>query len=177
MSGTGVLPAASFPVPPPLTKLPWATLGADGHLVFLTPPSISFLTELWAALQGGGGIIPSVIAISLPASGSVAAYNVVSVNGVGLVTAPDITNIADGLSIIGFATSSSPGGTSVSIQPTGLVTYSGWTWTPGGIIWCGAGGVPTQTATTGAGNWIRRVGVAISATEIMIGIGELVELT
>lgn len=176
MSSPGT-PQASFPIPPPLFKAPFGTVQGE-QLVYLTTTAIGFLTELWAGMQGGGGIIPALLNIAIPTSGAITAYNVVSISGIGQATAPDITVIADGLGIIGIATSAASGsGLSINVQPIGVVSNSAWTWTPGAPVWCGAGGVPTQTAPTGAGNWVRKVGVAVSATDMEIQLGELVELT
>ncbi len=184
------VPGASFPIPPPLFKAPFGTVKDSGgsfdlgennkgeKLVYLTTTAIGFLTELWAAIQGGGGIIPSLLSIAIPAAGVITAYDVVSINAIGQAIAPNITVVADGLGIIGIATTAASGsGLSINVQPIGVVSNPVWTWTPGAPVWCGAGGVLTQTAPTGAGNWVRKIGVAVSATDMEIQIGELVELT
>ncbi len=184
MSSSG----SPFPPPPPLFKMQWGHTepkknpdaiknGDTRQDVYLSTPAIGFLTQLWAALAGSGGLIPILINIPIPVAGSVAAYDVVAINGTGQAFAPDITVVADGKAIIGIATSTGSVGSTINVQPVGIVSNSAWTWTPGVAIWCGAGGVLTQTAPTGAGNFVRRMGVSMSATEMMISIGELVELT
>lgn len=45
------VPAASTPVPPPISKTPFVIVGTG----MLTISALSFLTELWAAFQGEGG--------------------------------------------------------------------------------------------------------------------------
>lgn len=50
------VPSASTPVPPPLTKLPMVVPGTGmGTLMF-----VSFLTELWAGVNGDGGLSPTI---------------------------------------------------------------------------------------------------------------------
>lgn len=175
MSSPG-LPTANFPVPPPLFRLPF-TVDQNGTVAHLTTPAIGFLTQLWAALQGSGGIIPILIYIPFPAAGSITAYNAVFINGVGQAAAPDLTVIADGQAIIGVAVSTGSVGSNIYVQSFGIVSNSAWTWTDGEPIWCGASGVLTQTVPTGAGNWVRKIGIAVSSTDMMIQIGEVVELT
>lgn len=53
---------ASFPVPPPLANIPWGRVQPDGS-VNLDPTAWSFLQELWAALQGGGGVLDQITAL------------------------------------------------------------------------------------------------------------------
>lgn len=173
MSGSGQIPAASFPIPPPLAKLPMVDIKTG----MATQPFIGFLTELWAGLQGSGGVIPSLLYLTLPIAGSVTAYSAVALNGIGQLIAPDNTVISDGLAIIGIATSSGSTGTTATVQAIGLVTNSAWTFTPGEPVWIDNAGALTQTAPTGAGIWIKKAGVAVSATDLYIGFGELVELT
>lgn len=163
-------------IPPPLFRAPFVQ-DKEGNQYFLTSPAQGFLQQLWNGLAGSGGVIPSIISIPIPVTGSVTAYNAVTVNSSGQAAAPDITVIADGLGLAGVATSSGSTGTTVTIQCLGTVTNSAWTWTPGGAIWCGAGGVLTQTAPSAAGDWVGRVGTALSATTMLIELGELVELT
>lgn len=174
MSGSGQ--ASSFPVPPPLAKLPWSTT-TDGKLTYLTNPSYNFLLQLWAGLQGGGGLIPSLVSVPFPTITPVTAFSVVTINGAGQAASPNLTVISDGLGIIGVSTSASSGGTAINVQPVGIVTNSAWTWTSGVPVWCGVAGALTQTAPSTPGQWVRKIGVAVSATAMEIQIGELVELT
>ena len=61
MPGPNNPPEAGFPIPPPVIQLPWGAVGAGGE-VWLNQNSFDFLTRLWAAIQGGGGIIETVTA-------------------------------------------------------------------------------------------------------------------
>ena len=60
-------------------------------------------------------------------------------------------------------------GSSVTVKILGTITYAGWAWTPGYAIYNGINGVLTQTAP-GTGNYIREVGVALSATSMLVRV-------
>jgi hypothetical protein len=51
---------ASFPVPPPLANFPFGQVGQGGQ-VYPTTTFMEFIQILWASIQGGGGIIDSVV--------------------------------------------------------------------------------------------------------------------
>ena len=62
---TGPLPAAQFPLAPPLAKIPLV----DPQTGIPTLTGASFLTQLWAGIQGSGGItdqIPTKLDAALP---------------------------------------------------------------------------------------------------------------
>lgn len=54
---------ASSPVPPPFQNLPFGQVRGDGQ-VYLSTVAIQFLQELWAAIQGQGGVIDLVLTSS-----------------------------------------------------------------------------------------------------------------
>ena len=59
MPGPNNPPEAGFPIPPPVIQLPWGAVSAGGE-VWLNQNSFDFLTRLWAAIQGAGGIVEIV---------------------------------------------------------------------------------------------------------------------
>jgi hypothetical protein len=69
----------------------------------------------------------------------------------------------------------------ISIGTTGIVKFLGmivdpvWSWATNGVIYCGADGVLTQTPPA-TGN-VRRIGVAFSATSLVVSLGETLALT
>lgn len=60
---------ASFPIPPPVGNFPFI----DMHTGGLTPMAWEFLQKLWAAIQGGGGLIDADL-LSILSPGVVAGY-------------------------------------------------------------------------------------------------------
>lgn len=63
------------------------------------------------------------------------------------------------------------GGTA-KIITEGFIEHTGWSWTPGAAIYCGAAGV--LTATVPASGWVRQIAVAHTATKIFVKPRELV---
>lgn len=60
MPGPNTPSAASAPIPPPFQNLPFGQVRESGQ-VYLSVPAIQFLQELWAALQGQGGILDILV--------------------------------------------------------------------------------------------------------------------
>lgn len=71
-------------------------------------------------------------------------------------------------------TSASVGGLVTVAGSDHVVTDPAWTWTPDAPLFAGAGGVLTQTPPL-SGVW-QTVGVAVSATRIVVRFSERVEL-
>lgn len=61
-------------------------------------------------------------------------------------------------------------GEDIAVQPNGrIVDMGGWSWSVGGLIYLGSGGGLTQTVPS-AGQWYVVLGVALSATAMVINI-------
>lgn len=80
----------------------------------------------------------------------------------GLMTQPDADSLAN---YAGVTPMSIPIGDPVNVVRFGLMTESGWTWTTNAPIFISTNGMLTQTVPS-AGNPIRRIGWAISPTQI-----------
>lgn len=154
MSGSGdsPLPAASaFPVPPPVANIPLF----DPQTGKMTPVGNNFFTQLWAALQGSGGVtdliktIQAQIAVIFGMHGdgtlsTTGELTVVSSEGRPFVASAfiDTTN-ADNISTgtlspdrLPIATTLTvgavkPDGTSITILPDGTISATGSG--PGGV--------------------------------------------
>ncbi len=86
MSNTGATTQATFPVTPPAFNLPWGTV--QGGQVMLTPAAMQFLQEIWAAIQGTGGLADQTTSgLPEPADGVAAAFGLAA-------PAPDLLAIA-----------------------------------------------------------------------------------
>lgn len=65
---SGPIPdAPSGPIPPPVAQAPWSSPSFAGGLANLTPNAFEFLTKLWAAVAGNGGLIDVVTAMQAEA--------------------------------------------------------------------------------------------------------------
>lgn len=130
---TGPLPAAQFPLAPPLVKLQLV----DPHTGIPTLTGASFLTQLWAGIQGSGGItdqIPTKLDKALPdkeifvgqADGNAAG---VVLSGAATIddTGKISLTLADGQILVG-QTSGTAAGVAMSgqatISDTGAVTLT-----------------------------------------------------
>ena len=61
-------------------------------------------------------------------------------------------------------------GEDIEVQPNGkIIDMVGWSWSVGGLIYLGSGGGLTQTVPS-AGQWYVVLGVALSATAMVINI-------
>lgn len=89
-----------------------------------------------------------------------------AVNGVALPVDTSQADHADDVSGIALQ-SATVNGTDISVRASGVLTESGWNWSPG-VVYCGPDGTLTQSpAATG---WLLQVGRVVNATTIDIDI-------
>jgi hypothetical protein len=79
-----------------------------------------------------------------------------------MYTQPDADSLAAYAGVTRMATVA---GDPINVVRSGLISEGAWNWTPNAPIFIAANGVLTQTQPT-AGNPVRRIGWAISATEL-----------
>jgi hypothetical protein len=105
-----------------------------------------------------------------PSSVAISAFTAVG-------TAQGTTVPADSSSLIpaiGIALYGTAAGAAVSVQNSGEITCSGWTWTPGATVYLGTLGALTQTSPI-TGLW-QILGTAITSTVILLNIQNSVVL-
>jgi len=105
-------------------------------------------------------VTTGTIDVSVTAQEVFGAYRAVGYDG--FYTQPDIDSLSTYAGVTRMATIV---GDPINVVREGLMTENGWTWTPDAPIFISANGTLTQTLPT-AGNPVRRIGWAISATEI-----------
>lgn len=98
--------------------------------------------------------------VAIVAQEIVGAYRAVGYDG--LYTQPDVDSLAAYAGVTRMATIA---GDPINVVRSGLLTEGAWTWIPDRPIFIGPNGTLTQTQPT-AGNPVRRIGWAISATEL-----------
>lgn len=81
--------------------------------------------------------------------------------------------VIDGTSLLGITKGAAAAGASVDVVVSGRIVNTSWSWAQG-PIYCTTSGVLTQTPPISG--WCRRVALAISATELFVGLGELIVL-
>jgi hypothetical protein len=107
------------------------------------------------------------------AADAVSGHRVVYVTASGQCAYPDITQAAHVRALAGVTDAAASAGATVAVRQRGLISHSGWTWTPGELVFCGVGGVPTQTQPV---PHARAIGVATSATAIWLDLSPLIVL-
>ena len=71
---------------------------------------------------------------------------------------------------VGISSGAAAIGENIEVQPNGkIIDMVGWSWSIGGLIYLGSGGGLTQTVPS-AGQWYVVLGVALSATAMVINI-------
>ncbi len=111
-------------------------------------------------------------ALTRTALGSVQAFYVVSSINATQVAHTDPSSLESITSSLGISLQSATNGNSVDIKTNGVVNENSWSWTPDLPVFVGSGGQLTQTAPSSG--YLRRVGVALSATSIAISFGSIV---
>ncbi len=85
----------------------------------------------------------------------------------GIIYRPDLSVIAHSDAVVGVALQSGGAGAQLSVQVSGELSESSWSWSPG-AVYCGPDGVLTQTPPDSG--WLLSIGRATSATTIIIDI-------
>jgi hypothetical protein len=71
---------------------------------------------------------------------------------------------------VGISSGAAAIGENIEVQPNGkIIDMVGWSWSVGGLIYLGSAGGLTQTVPS-AGQWYVVLGVALSATAMVINI-------
>lgn len=125
-------------------------------------------------LGGGGGdsaiTTPSVDGTftgtvrTLTAGGTIALGDPIKIDGSGQAVKADATTADVAIGVAAEAASSSA---SVRVLLLGAIRHNAWSWTPGGVVYLGAG-VLTQAAPSGSGNTIQALGVADTADTVTV---------
>ena len=100
----------------------------------------------------------TTVDVTITAAQNLNAYRAVGHNG--LYTQPTKDSLGQYAGITRMATVT---GDPINVVRAGLISEGGWTWTPNAPIFITTDGVLTQTLPT---DWVRRIGWAISATQI-----------
>lgn len=138
--------------------------GSAGQLLRKTS-GVDYATE-WADPSSS-----AIQAVVLPASGSIGGHRAVSVGF------DFIAGYADKDSaplVFGVSTGAVNDGDNVTIQISGEMTESSWSWVPGVPLFLGSSGLITQTPPE-TGHLVV-IGSAVSATKIIINIDQPVTL-
>jgi len=153
-------------------ELPWAVENDTTYYVATGPTTcdVYVVSKTGNIRKVSTGATSGAGHATLVAASTVSGHRVVK-----YATATEVSHAdsdAASLAVIaGVSTNAAVTGGEVDVVTSGMVEHAGWAFTPGAPVFCGALGVPTQTPTSVA---LRQVGVAISATAILVEIGPLI---
>lgn len=74
--------------------------------------------------------------------------------------------------VVGMTTGAVSSGATATVQTAGAITESGWTWTPGSLIWVTTDG--QLSSTPPATGWVQAIGYAQTATTIFLQLSQAI---
>lgn len=152
-----------------ITVASTASLGSVGSAsaiapslpVNVVPVPNSELETILAGGGSGGGSVTGAAAVTISAHLAVAASTAGVVPG-------DSQNTALAGAVIGISATAANAGGSVTVQTSGPLVFSGWSWTAGQPVYAGANGVLTQTPP--ATGFLQVVGIAQASDTVIVGV-------
>lgn len=130
----------------------------DINVTINDPAPISVALQ-GAVVDGGSG------ELALTAAEAIGGHRVVSTDAAGEAVYTDPATAASVARAVGLSVGAAAAGASLRVRTAGALTESSWAWTPG-PVYAGASGVPTQTVP--ATGHILQIGVAVSATKLVV---------
>lgn len=137
-----------------------AIFGPRYEIVIANDQSEPLRINVGTGFNNAEGSNSGTLDVTITAVETINAYRAVGYDG--LMTQMDANSLSNYAGVTPMAI---PIGDPVNVVRSGLMTEGGWAWTPNAPIFISANGVLTQTVPS-AGNPIRRIGWAISATQI-----------
>jgi len=135
-------------------------LGIDSNFNLTLTQREPLRLNVGTGFNQAAGASSGTLDVTITAAETINAYRAVGYDG--LLTQMDADSLSNYAGVTKMAT---PIGDPVDVVRSGLMTESGWAWTVNAPIFISANGVITQTVPS-AGNPIRRIGWAISPTQI-----------
>lgn len=105
--------------------------------------------------------------ILLPAGVAISGHRAVMINASGELVYPSLSEATHGAQIIGLTEAATPLGAQAAVRFSGAAVEPSWGWARGPVF-VGDNGVLTQVPPAGA--WVRQIGVAFSATKIIVNL-------
>lgn len=131
------------------------------------PLSQGGTTPVTAELGQIAALARSVVVVStIPLGG----HRVVTIHG----TYADCTDLTHAEAVVGVSAQAVAAGGEVMVQRAGVMSESGWSWTPGAAVYLGEEGLLRQTPPPEG--FLMVIGIAASATSILIDIQPAIHL-
>lgn len=135
------------------------------------------------ALDGSGKLDPSLLypagstvidyTLHATAFGALSGHRCIKSLGDGTVAYVDSATSGDVGLCVGITTAAALSGDDITYQANGTITFGGWAWSAGPVF-IALNGQLSQTAPTSG--FAQRVALALSATQILMDIGEPIVL-
>ena len=86
----------------------------------------------------------------------------------------EIIGTVEEATVVGMTTGAASAGQALAVQSAGMLEFGGWSWVAGGRLYLGAGG--TLTALPPESGWLVAMGIALSATTMLVKIEQPINL-
>lgn len=131
-----------------------------------TPTTVVIRTAGTQGIQGEQGA--SAGTITMLADGAVSGHRLVKTTTSGKVGYASSNDLLSANGILGMTLNAAADGDTLTIIQSGKVIEPSWTFTPNTHLFCGIDGTLTQTQPATGFSLV--VGIAISPTEVLLGI-------
>lgn len=131
-----------------------------------TPTTVVIRTAGTQGIQGAQGA--SAGTITMLADGAISGHRLVKTTTSGKVGYASSVDMASANTILGMTLNAAADGDTLTVIQSGKVIEPSWTFTPDTHLFCGVDGTLTQTQPATGFSLV--VGIAISPTEVLLGI-------
>ena len=148
--------------------------GIEQVLWWVEDDTLHLLDESPVAVTAAAVVTPGSDTLDITTAAAVAIGDVVEITGAGLAQPADADAASQPVggvqSVLGISTTATAPGGTATVQHSGVVTgLAGLT--PGAQYYLGAAGALTAAPVIATGNYVLFMGIAISATELLLRIG------
>ena len=144
-----------------MSNCPVTLVNGGPTVVIETRPT----TVLVQQIPGVGPPGPAASDMTVTALTALGGHRVVTPTAGGWVHA-DPGTPAHAHGAVAVTTGAISAGQTGAVRQSGEIVEPSWSWTPGLPVFCGANGVPTQSPPSSG--WVRVIGVATSATALVV---------
>jgi hypothetical protein len=143
----------------------------NSFTVTIDPPVQKTFTVTLGGIGTNSGAISNGQFLTRNSIASISALRAVADTSFGVSTVDPLNSLSLA-SLIGVSINAASNGQMVTVQQKGILQDPSWNWTPNQPIFVGSMGILTNTPPTSIAT--RQVGVALSATAILIDISDLI---
>jgi hypothetical protein len=145
-------------------------------MITLQPAPV--ITVTLQAGQGPAGApgAPGGAGAEYIAGAALSGHRVLVLNSLGQAEYASADSLADAVRLAGVSLTAASSGASITVQSAGLVEHSGWTFTPGALVYLGLAGALVESLPPGA-VFSQVIGRALSATRLLVQLQPPIVIT